>query len=1204
MKKPLLLLTFLLTLLVGSMRGQTVVDIIVNSPDHNTLEAAVIAAGLTDDLSGTGPFTVFAPTDAAFAALPADILAGLVSDPTSPLAAILTYHVANGNATSGTLSDSLYVTTLNGDSILVTIDTVGVDSVYINNALVTVADIIADNGVVHVINAVLLPSNVSLVLGCKNENACNYSAAATIDDGSCGALVGSACDDNNPLTSSDVTLVGCGCEGTTTVVDIIVNSADHDTLEAAVIAAGLADDLSGTGPFTVFAPTDGAFAALPAGTIESLLADPTGQLAQILRYHVVGATALSTDLVTDTYITTLNGDSVYVNINANGVFIDNAQVIVADLLADNGVVHVIDAVLIPDTNEVNFIDGCTDTLACNYNAAATIDDGSCGVLVGSACEDNDVYTENDVISAGCSCAGTEIDSVTVVDIIVNSPAHNTLETAVIAAGLAGTLSGEGPFTVFAPTDAAFAAVDSSTLAAVLADSALLADILLYHVVGVQELSTDLVSDVYITTLNGDSVYVNINANGVFIDNAQVIVADLLADNGVVHVIDAVLIPDTNVVNFIEGCTDMMACNYNAAATINDGTCDALIGSACDDNDVYTENDVISAGCSCAGTEIDSVTVVDIIVNSPNHTTLETAVIAAGLAGTLSGEGSFTVFAPTDAAFAAVDSATLASILADSALLADILLYHVVGAQALSTDLVSDVYITTLNGDSVYVNINANGVFIDNAQVIVADLLADNGVVHVIDAVILPGTDAVTDGCTDMMACNYDSTATIDNGTCFNNGDACDDGNAETINDMYIDCACTGLDLPNTVVDIVVNSADHDTLEAAVIAAGLADDLSGTGPFTVFAPTDAAFASLPTGTIEALLADPSGLLTDILLYHVVGAQALSTDLTNGMTITTLEGNDVTVTIDANGVFINNAQVIVADLLADNGVVHVIDAVLLPPVAPVAGCTDMMACNYDTTATVDDGSCYFVGDTCDDNIDSTENDIVMMDCSCMGTPIVTTTVWDIIQNSPDHTTLELAILTAGLDGALSGPGPFTVFAPTDAAFGQIDPLVLAGLLDSLPALNEALLYHVTANEYLAADLTDMMEIPMLSGDTAMITINVDGTFIDSAQITVTDFIANNGVVHVIDAVILPTMVVENNTIEFNIYPNPVKDMFRVNSSEYFNNQSLSIADATGRVVSNVSLNGYSQIVNVSDLPAGMYTITLTNGDAYGVSRFIKN
>ncbi|MBK8547356.1 MAG: fasciclin domain-containing protein [Saprospiraceae bacterium] len=134
----------------------------------------------------------------------------------------------------------------------------------------------------------------------------------------------------------------------------------------------------------------------------------------------------------------------------------------------------------------------------------------------------------------------------------------------------------------------------------------------------------------------------------------------------------------------------------------------------------------------------------------------------------------------------------------------------------------------------------------------------------------------------------------------------------------------------TVVDIIVNSPDHDTLEAAVVAAGLAGTLSGEGPFTVFAPTDDAFGALPAGTIEALLNDIP-LLTSILTYHVAGVNALSTDLSNGQEVVTLNGESVTVTINAEGVFINDAKVTVADLVATNGVVHVIDAVLLPPAA---------------------------------------------------------------------------------------------------------------------------------------------------------------------------------------------------------------------------------------------------------------------------------
>ena len=133
---------------------------------------------------------------------------------------------------------------------------------------------------------------------------------------------------------------------------------------------------------------------------------------------------------------------------------------------------------------------------------------------------------------------------------------------------------------------------------------------------------------------------------------------------------------------------------------------------------------------------------------------------------------------------------------------------------------------------------------------------------------------------------------------------------------------------NTVYDIVSNSSDHTTLQLAIDTCELDATLSGPGPFTLFAPTDSAFGALPAGTLTALLNDlPT--LTDILLHHVVGDSIMSGMLSNGAVVTTLLGTDLTVTIDASGVYIGDAMVTVVDLVADNGVVHVIDAVLLPP-----------------------------------------------------------------------------------------------------------------------------------------------------------------------------------------------------------------------------------------------------------------------------------
>jgi len=134
---------------------------------------------------------------------------------------------------------------------------------------------------------------------------------------------------------------------------------------------------------------------------------------------------------------------------------------------------------------------------------------------------------------------------------------------------------------------------------------------------------------------------------------------------------------------------------------------------------------------------------------------------------------------------------------------------------------------------------------------------------------------------------------------------------------------------NTVVDIAIGSADHTTLVAAVQAAGLVEKLSGDGPFTVFAPTDAAFSELPAGTVEGLLKpEAKGDLTAILTYHVVAGKVLSGDLTDGQIVTTLNGKDLKVSIKNGKVMIGGATVVAADLSGSNGVVHVIDKVLLP------------------------------------------------------------------------------------------------------------------------------------------------------------------------------------------------------------------------------------------------------------------------------------
>ncbi len=267
-------------------------------------------------------------------------------------------------------------------------------------------------------------------------------------------------------------------------------------------------------------------------------------------------------------------------------------------------------------------------------------------------------------------------------IAIASPDHTILVEALTAADLVGTLQGDGPFTVFAPTNDAFvAALNALGLSKdeLFADKELLTDILLHHVVSGTVLSTDL-SNGEVATLNPDGADVTVDiSNGVMIDNAKVTAADLIAGNGVVHVIDAVLVPS-----------------------------------------------------------YDDVT--EIAINSDVHTILVEALTKADLVGTLQGEGPFTVFAPTDDAFAKLLASNSSWDTLDdipAATLKSVLLNHVVSGKVLSTDLVNG-DVTTLSSGSVTVDLS-NGVKIDAANVTGADLEAGNGVVHVIDAVLVPAS---------------------------------------------------------------------------------------------------------------------------------------------------------------------------------------------------------------------------------------------------------------------------------------------------------------------------------------------------------------------------------------------------------------------------------------------------------------------------------
>ncbi|MFL2783770.1 MAG: fasciclin domain-containing protein [Dehalococcoidia bacterium] len=417
------------------------------------------------------------------------------------------------------------------------------------------------------------------------------------------------------------------------------------------------------------------------------------------------------------------------------------------------------------------------------------------------------------------------------------------------------------------------------------------------------------------------------------------------------------------------------------------------------------------------------TIVDIAVADGRFTTLVTALQAAELDGVLSGDDQFTVFAPTDEAFANLPEGTLESLLADIPALKDILLYHVTSGSVLAADVVTLDSAPTLQGQSVDISVMGSSVMVDQANVIITDIVASNGVIHVIDAVILPEEPVVADPVVEEAV------------------------------------------VANTIVDIAVADGRFTTLVTALQAAELDGVLSGDDQFTVFAPTDEAFANLPEGILESLLGDIPAL-KDILLYHVTSGSVLAADVVALDSAPTLQGQSVDISVMGSSVMVNQANVVITDIIASNGVIHVIDAVISPE-----------------------------------------------------EPVVANTIVDIAVADGRFTTLVSALQAAELDGVLSGDDQFTVFAPTDEAFANLPEGTLESLLADIPALKDILLYHVTSGSVLAADVVTLDSAPTLQGQSVDISVMGSSVMVDQANVVITDIIASNGVIHVIDAVILP-------------------------------------------------------------------------------------
>ena len=489
------------------------------------------------------------------------------------------------------------------------------------------------------------------------------------------------------------------------------NTGVHDTLVDALVQADLVSTLQGDGPFTVFAPTDQAFAdaGIDLSTFDT--DEEIAVLTDILLYHVYTAGAVYAADVTDGLTVAMaNGDDASFTVTDGTVMIGDATVTTADVMASNGVIHVIDKVLMPPA-----------------------------------------------------------DLVDIAAVAMSTGMHDSLVAALVKADLVSTVQGDGPFTVFAPTDQAFtnAGIDLDSFTTD-EEIAALTNILLYHVYSGAVNAADVTDGLAVQMVNGDYAQFTVTEGTVMIEDATVTAADVMASNGVIHVIDKVLMPPapyTGVGICYNSATHMIAAGASmeecgAYMYVENYSMNGQEFTGCYNTVSHSLTDTTQAICE-SYMWTPPVDIATTAMSTGIHTSLVAALSASELVATLQGDGPFTVFAPTDQAFAdaGIDLAAFTTD-EDIATLTDILLYHVYSGAVNAADVTDGLTVAMVNGDDASFTVTDGTVMVGDATVTTADVMASNGVIHVIDKVLMPPADepVVPEGCDFVIGLTDDGMA--------------------------------------------------------------------------------------------------------------------------------------------------------------------------------------------------------------------------------------------------------------------------------------------------------------------------------------------------------------------------------------------------------------------------------------------------------------
>ncbi|XP_076330300.1 uncharacterized protein LOC143236003 [Tachypleus tridentatus] len=1103
--------------IIYPLPGLDIFSEIKERPNLSQLLSLVIKSGLQETLRGDEPYTIFAPTDEAFAAVPEGVLQGLLSN-SDALRELLMNHVVEGAHYKKEFSSGFILPTSRGQKLQFVLITDG--DYRVNDANIQESDISTGNGVIHVIDRVLFAppasqpspgtSDVSQVQQKPQGPEKPLSGQSIIP-----TTTGPSSEHQRPQPGHEVPSgepqkppseevfvrtdggqlpspprleVEGGPPPTNTILQIIkmpgLNiqgqlvglTIFYDLLQV----SGLLDLLSGQGPFTVFIPSDDAFASLPAGVLDELRNNPE-LLRRVLLNHVVSRSIKPQGLQNNMLVETNDNRRLFINVLNDGklILIGGAKLI-ASTKAQNGEFYVINRLIYPIPRI-------------------------------------DIFTE-----------------------LKERSTLSQLVSLVMKSGLQETFFGKGPYTLFAPTNEAFAAIPENVLQELLSNQDALREFIMNHVVEGVHYKEEFTSGFGLLALRGQQLKFLVTSDGDYrVNDANIQESDISTGNGVIHMIDRVLFapPTSHPSPGTQDVSQVQQPQGPEKPLSSQSIIPTTTGSSSEHQRPQPGHEVPPSGepqkppsqevfVDIDGGEVSSPPRLEVEGGlPPTNTILQVIKMpglnvqgqpvgltvfydllqTSGLLDMLNKQGPFTVFIPSDDAFASLPAGVLDELRNNPELLRRVLLNHVVNRSIKPQTLQNNMVVETNDNRRLFVNVLNDGKLkLIGGSNLVASTLAKNGDVYVINGVIYP--------------------------------------------------------LPG--LDIFTELQEHPNLNqlvSLVLKSGLKETLQRNGPYTVFAPTDAAFEALSKSVLQDLLSKPD-VLQELIMNHVVEGVHYKKEFTSGFTLPTSRDKQLQFNLKSGGVYgVNDANIQESDISTGNGVIHVIDRVLFAPPAsqPSPGTSDVSQVQQKpqgpekplsgqsiiptTTGPSSEHQRpqpgHDVPSSGEPQKPPSEEVFVRTDGAQVPSPPrlevegvlpPTNTILQVIkmpglniQGQPVGLTIFYDLLqVSGLLDMLSEKGPFTLFIPSDNAFTNLPGGRLEELRNNPELLRRVLLCHVVNRSFKPETLQNNMVLDTNNGRQIFVNVLNGGKLIligGSKLIASTS--AQNGDVYVISDLIYP-------------------------------------------------------------------------------------